>query len=175
MAAVTIQSDRGIALQGQLTYGRGGVQNGSFNKRVAMGNTFGNLAGELFIDVDGVSRLRMPPNTALTVRGTLYTLSNVTGTVQQTAAGVFDHTFTTNAVGVTTILANVAAVGFTVGKTNIPNNIGGTEDVLNIVLSAPGINTRGYLDAAIVDQSQVAGAAQTRQVASAALVQSGRY
>lgn len=175
MAAVTIQADRGISLQGQLSFGRGGIQNGSFNRKVAIGNTFGNTVGDMFIDVDGVSRLRMPFNTTLRLLGTLYVMSNSTGVIVQTLQPVFDHTFVTSGAGVTTITANVVAVGFTVTKTNIPNNIGGTEDVINIILAAPGVTVRGYLDAQILDQSQVAGAANTRQAAAASLVQAGRY
>lgn len=171
MAAVTIQADRGVSLQGQLARGRGGIQNGTFNRKVALSNTVGNANGELFIDGDGVSRLRFPPSTSLTMRGTLYTLTGTT----QSAQAVFDYTFITSASGVTVITANVAAVGFTVTKVNVPNNQGGTEDTVIVTLSAPGANIRGYLDAQILDQSQVSPIGLTRQLAPAATVQAGRY
>jgi hypothetical protein len=176
MAAVTIQADRGISLQGQLAWGRGGIQNGSFSRRVALGNTFGNLNGECFIDVDNISRLRFPPASTFTAQGVVSTLINTAGAVAQSAQAVFDYTFVTTAAGVTTITANVAAVGFSVTKSNIPNNIGGTEDVILITGLAPATNTRFYVDIAIANQgAQVAGGAQTRQLAPAATVQAGRY
>lgn len=174
MAVVTLQADRGVSLQGQLAMGRGGNQNGSFNKRVALGNTVGNTNGELFIDVDGVSRLRFPANTSFTAVGELYTINHATGTPVQAAQAVFNYTFVTNGVGVTTITANTAAVGFTVGKTNVVTSTG-TEDVINVVLTAPGANVRAYLDMTIANQSQVSTIANTRQVATAARVQGGMY
>lgn len=173
MSAVTIQGNRGVALQGQLTYGRGGIQNGSFNKRVHMGNALGG--GEIFIDNDGQSRLRFPPSTAMNVTGTVFTITHTNGVSAQTAQAVFDYTFTTNAAGVTTITANVAPVGFTVTKVNAPNNQGGTEDEIIITPSTVGATLRMQADLAILAQSQTAPGAVTRQVATAANIQNGRY
>lgn len=174
MAAVLISSDRGISLQNQMAFGRGGVQNGSFNGRVHLSNTVGNTNGECFIDGDSVSRLRFPANTSFTLVGSFFTQSHSTGVVIPTAA-VFDYTFATNASGVTTITANTAPVGFTVGKTNTAVPGGGTEDVVNITGTAPAATTRFWVDVAIRAQSAVAPAAGTRQAADAATVRQGRY
>lgn len=174
MAQNTIQADRGISLQNQLAWGRGGVQNGSFNARINLSSQPGAASGEVFIDGDNISRLRFPANTTFTLIGQFYTQVSTTGTIVPTGA-VFDYTFVTNGAGVTAITANTAPVGFAVTKTNVPAPGGLTEDVISITGSAPSATTRFWCDVEIRAQSAVAPAAGVRQAAAAATVQGGRY
>lgn len=178
MAPVTIMSNRGIALQAALASGRGGVQNGSFNRRVQLSNNFGATNGEMFIDGDsqGLSRLRFPPGSNLRAVGTFSTVSLVNGVPTQGVPAVFDHTFVTTAAGVTTITANVAAAGFTVTKASVtlPNGLG-TEDEITVTSATVNATTRSVLEIAFADQAGVASAAFTRQSAPAATIQNGRY
>lgn len=176
MAPNTIQSDRGNALLNQITFGRGGIQNGTENGRVHLSSTFGNNV--LFIDGDGVSRLRFAPGTTVRLIGGLYSQDHVDGVVTAGTERVFDYTFAVAANGVITSTPNVAPVGFTVTVNTVADGqfpSGVADRLVTITGTGAAANRRFIADLQIQAQSGIAPAASMRNVASAATVQGGRY
>lgn len=176
MPAPTLQNDRGGSLQNAFTYGRGGVQNGTFNRQVHLSTPFQSPTTELFIDGDGRSRLVFPSGTSYRGIGTvgLVVFDPNTGVTSQSGVAVFDYTFSTSATGVLTITANVPPSGFVVNKVNVVHPQG-TDQALT--LTRPGVtgNTRGWASITFSDQTPVTNNNSMRSVASAALIQAGLY
>jgi hypothetical protein len=176
MPAPTLQNDRGGSLQNAFAYGRGGVQNGTFNRQVYLANPFQAPSTELFIDGDGRSRLVFPSGTTIRGVGTVgsITFDPLTGTVTQPSVAVFDYTFVTTATGVMTPTANVAPVAFAVNKINVPHSQGNDQALTLLRTGATG-NTRGWASITFSDQTPVTPSNSMRSVASAAAVQAGLY
>lgn len=176
MPAPTLQNDRGGSLQNAFTYGRGGVQNGTFNRQVYLANAFQSPTGELFIDGDGRSRLLFPSNTVIRGVGTVGSIvyDPNTGVTSQSSVAVFDYTFTTTATGILTPTANVAPVAFAVNKVNVVHPQG-TDQALTLTRTGATGNTRGWASITFSDQTPVTANNSMRSVASAALIQAGLY